>query len=100
MRVPRGVVVQWRRMETRLLIGGELAAGEGTRLRARTDELAELMSREGGKPRVENADEVSWTAAAFDYYAEIGRNSAGRERPAPRTPCPRLRAGRHARCGT
>jgi acyl-CoA reductase-like NAD-dependent aldehyde dehydrogenase len=39
------------------------------------------MSREGGKPRVENADEISWTAAAFDYYAEIGRNSAGRVIP-------------------
>jgi succinate-semialdehyde dehydrogenase/glutarate-semialdehyde dehydrogenase len=50
-------------------------------LRARTDELAELMSREGGKPRVENADESSWTAAAFDFYAEIGRNSAGRVIP-------------------
>ena len=50
-------------------------------LRARTDELAELMTSEGGKPRVENADEVGWTAAAFDYYAEIGRDSAGRVIP-------------------
>src|SRR5687767_11993200 len=53
----------------------------GARLRARTDELADLMTAEGGKPRVENADEVGWTAAAFDYYAEIGRNSAGRVIP-------------------
>ncbi len=122
--------------ETRLLIGGELAAGEGvalevenpfdestvaslgaasgeqldtalaravearvewagtpaaergemlhevaSRLRARTEELAELMTREGGKPLVENRDEVGWTAAAFDYYAEIGRDSAGRVIP-------------------
>ncbi len=50
-------------------------------LRARTDELAELMTLEGGKPRVENADEISWTAAAFDYFAEIGRDSAGRVIP-------------------
>ena len=50
-------------------------------LRGRTDELAELMTREGGKPRIENADEVGWTAAAFDYYAEIGRDSAGRVIP-------------------
>ena len=41
----------------------------------RADELR------GGKPRVENADEVGWTAAAFDYYAEIGRDSAGRVIP-------------------
>ena len=52
-----------------------------TRLRARTDELAELMTLEGGKPLVENSDEVGWTAAAFDYYAEIGRDSAGRVIP-------------------
>ena len=50
-------------------------------LRDRTDELAALMTSEGGKPRVENADEVGWTAAAFDYYAEIGRDSAGRVIP-------------------
>jgi acyl-CoA reductase-like NAD-dependent aldehyde dehydrogenase len=52
-----------------------------SRLRSRTDELAALMTAEGGKPRVENADEVGWTAAAFDYYAEIGRDSAGRVIP-------------------
>jgi acyl-CoA reductase-like NAD-dependent aldehyde dehydrogenase len=50
-------------------------------LRARTDELARLMTAEGGKPVIENADEVGWTAAAFDYYAEIGRDSAGRVIP-------------------
>ena len=33
------------------------------------------MTREGGKPLVENSDEIGWTAAAFDYYAEMGRNS-------------------------
>src|ERR687889_1939810 len=52
-----------------------------TRLRAHTDELAELMTLEGGKPLIENSDEVGWTAAAFDYYAEIGRDSAGRVIP-------------------
>ncbi len=51
------------------------------RLRSRTDELAELMTLEGGKPLIENSDEVGWTAAAFDYYAEIGRDSAGRVIP-------------------
>ena len=52
-----------------------------TRLRGRTAELARAMTLEGGKPLVENADEVSWTAAAFDYYAEMGRNFAGRVIP-------------------
>ena len=60
---------------------GELLHEVATRLRARTDELAELMTLEGGKPLVENSDEIGWTAAAFDYYAEIGRDSAGRVIP-------------------
>ncbi len=60
---------------------GEMLREVAVRLRARTDELAEIMTLEGGKPRVENADEVGWTAAAFDYYAEIGRNFAGRVIP-------------------
>ena len=51
------------------------------RMRARTDELAELMTREGGKPLVENRDEVGWTASAFDFYAELARTSAGRVIP-------------------
>jgi hypothetical protein len=57
---------------------GELLHEVATRLRACSDELAELMTREGAKPLIENVDEVGWTAAAFDYYAEMGRNFAGR----------------------
>ena len=59
----------------------ELLHEVATRLRSRSDELAQLMTLEGGKPLVENSDEVGWTAAAFDYYAEIGRDSAGRVIP-------------------
>jgi acyl-CoA reductase-like NAD-dependent aldehyde dehydrogenase len=59
----------------------ELLHEVAQRLRARTDELAETMTAEGGKPLIENSDEVGWTAAAFDYYAEIGRDSAGRVIP-------------------
>ncbi len=123
-------------METRLLIGGELVAGDGpqlavenpydestvatigaasaeqvaaavaaadeaapawgtmptaeraellheiaARLVARTDELAELMTREGGKPLLENRDEVGWTASAFQFYAELARAEQGRVIP-------------------
>ncbi len=46
-------------------------------LRAHADELAEIMTREGGKPFIENHDEVGWTAASFDYFAEIARDSVG-----------------------
>jgi acyl-CoA reductase-like NAD-dependent aldehyde dehydrogenase len=60
---------------------GELLHEVATRLRARTDEIARAMTLEGGKPLIENSDEVGWTAAAFDYYAEMGRNFAGRVIP-------------------
>jgi len=59
----------------------ELLHEVATRMRARTDELARAMTLEGGKPLIENSDEVGWTAAAFDYYAEMGRNFAGRVIP-------------------
>src|SRR6266513_376321 len=60
---------------------GELLHELAVRLRNHTDELARAMTLEGGKPLIENSDEVGWTAAAFDYYAEIGRNFAGRVIP-------------------
>ncbi|MFL6039617.1 MAG: aldehyde dehydrogenase family protein [Gaiellaceae bacterium] len=60
---------------------GELLHEVATRLRDRTDDIARVMTLEGGKPLIENSDEVGWTAAAFDYYAEIGRNFAGRVVP-------------------
>jgi acyl-CoA reductase-like NAD-dependent aldehyde dehydrogenase len=39
------------------------------------------MTREGGKPLVENRDEIGWSAACFRYYAELGRSSRGRVIP-------------------
>src|SRR5262249_55466861 len=39
--------------------------------------LSELLTREGGKPRIENLDEVEWCAACFGYYGEIARDSHG-----------------------
>jgi betaine-aldehyde dehydrogenase len=39
------------------------------------------MTLEGGKPLVENTDEVGWTANAFAYYAELGRHERGRVIP-------------------
>src|SRR3954470_20772663 len=60
---------------------GELLREVASRLRARTGELAEVMTLEGGKPLVENSDEVSWSAACFDASAESGGHSAGRVIP-------------------
>jgi betaine-aldehyde dehydrogenase len=60
---------------------GELLHEVAARLRSRSDELAALMTREGGKPLVENADEIVWTANAFQFYAELARAGAGRVIP-------------------
>ena len=60
---------------------GEMLHEVATRIRAKTDELAEVDDARGRQAAVENADEIGWTAAAFDYYAEMGRNFAGRVIP-------------------
>ena len=49
--------------------------------RAHREELARLLTLEGGKPLIENMDEVEWVAACFDYYAEVGRHESGRVIP-------------------
>ena len=51
------------------------------RMRERHRELATTMTREGGKPYCENYDEVEWSAACFDYYAEVGRDARGSSIP-------------------
>jgi acyl-CoA reductase-like NAD-dependent aldehyde dehydrogenase len=51
------------------------------KLTERSEEFARLLTLEGGKPLVENRDELSWSAACFRYYAELGRNSRGRVIP-------------------
>jgi betaine-aldehyde dehydrogenase len=75
----REAATEWAR--TPAIERGEMLHEVAARLRARTDEIAEVMTREGGKPLIENSDEISWTAAAFNYYAEMGRNFAGRVIP-------------------
>ena len=40
--------------------------------------LAEMMTREMGKPYKESFDEVSWCVSAIDYYAEIARHENGK----------------------
>jgi acyl-CoA reductase-like NAD-dependent aldehyde dehydrogenase len=60
---------------------GELLHAVAAWLREHTEELGRLMTLEGGKPLVENTDEVGWTANAFAYYAELGRHERGRVIP-------------------
>ncbi len=69
----------WRRMTA--VSRGELLHEVADRLKARTEEIARLLTMEGGKPLKENIDEVGWCVACFRYYAELGRNSRGRVIP-------------------
>jgi len=46
-------------------------------MRELSPEVAELMTRETGKPYKESADELMWSVTATDYYAELGRHSVG-----------------------
>jgi acyl-CoA reductase-like NAD-dependent aldehyde dehydrogenase len=55
----------------------ELLHDVANKLSERSEEFARLLTMEGGKPLVENKDEMGWSAACFHYYAEIGRNSRG-----------------------
>jgi betaine-aldehyde dehydrogenase len=40
--------------------------------------VAEMLTREMGKPYKESFDEVAWSASALDYYAEIARHENGK----------------------
>ncbi len=68
-------------MRTPAVDRGELLHEVANRIESHADELAETMTLEVGKPLIENRDEVSWVVACFRYYAEIGRDSAGRVIP-------------------
>jgi betaine-aldehyde dehydrogenase len=71
--------VEWR--ATPAVERAKLLHDAASLLRADRLPLSELLTREGGKPRIENLDEVEWCAACFDYYAEIARNSHGSSIP-------------------
>ncbi|MEW6367539.1 MAG: aldehyde dehydrogenase family protein [Acidobacteriota bacterium] len=65
----------------RFVPGIEKAAllhGSARWMRDHHEELATLLTKEGGKPLCENRDEIEWVAAVFDYYAEVGRDCVGR----------------------
>ena len=79
--VTSGVAAQarWRRVPA--IERGRMLHQTAVSLREDRALLSELLTREGGKPRIENLDEVEWCAACFDYYAEIARNSHGSSVP-------------------
>src|SRR5436190_8537923 len=59
----------------------ELLHAAARNMRKHRERIATLLTQEGGKPLIENMDEVEWVAACFDYYAEVGRHESGRVIP-------------------
>src|SRR6478735_5286379 len=74
-----GAARSWGRLPA--LERGRLLHETAGAMRADRAELSRLLTLEGGKPRIENLDEVEWSAACFQYYAEIGRNAHGSSIP-------------------
>jgi acyl-CoA reductase-like NAD-dependent aldehyde dehydrogenase len=70
---------KWRHLPA--IERGKLLHDAATKMREDRARLSELLTLEGGKPRIENLDEVEWSAACFQYYAEIARNSHGMSIP-------------------
>ena len=57
---------------------GEMLHALSDWITSHSDPLAVTLTREGGKPLVENRDEMGWSAACCDFYAELGRTERGR----------------------
>lgn len=75
----RAFIKEWSRLSAHER--ADLLHEIARRIRAKTAKLAEALTLEGGKPLKENIDEMGWSAACFDYYAEMGRNLRGRVIP-------------------
>ena len=60
---------------------GEMLHAFSSWMTEHADDIAVTMTREGGKPLVENRDEMGWSASCFDFYAELARVERGRVVP-------------------
>jgi betaine-aldehyde dehydrogenase len=66
---------EWRRVDHLERVG--LLHTCANRLEQHADELAVLLTREGGKTLKENRDEIEWSATAFRHLGEVARASRG-----------------------
>ncbi|NQY67142.1 MAG: aldehyde dehydrogenase [Flavobacteriales bacterium] len=67
---------EWKKTDH--LHRSELLHEAARRMREIQPEMAELLTRESGKPYKEAFDEVSWSITAMDYYAEVARHENGK----------------------
>ncbi len=63
---------------TNMLTRAEALHAVASEMRRLRPLLAEMMTREMGKPYKEAFDEVTWCFSATDYYAEIARHENGK----------------------
>jgi betaine-aldehyde dehydrogenase len=68
--------IKWRKVNA--LTRAELLHEAARRMREARPVVAEMLTREMGKPFKESTDEVNWSVLALDYYAEVGRHDNGR----------------------
>lgn len=71
-----GAARSWRR--TPAPERGEALDALAAWITENTESLATTLTREGGKPLVENRDEMGWSASCFSFYAAMGRSERGR----------------------
>ena len=67
---------KWR--ATNMLSRAEVLHEAAAEMRRLRPVLAEMLTREMGKPYKEFFDEVSWCISAIDYYAEVARHENGK----------------------
>ncbi|ORA53120.1 aldehyde dehydrogenase [Mycolicibacterium chubuense] len=76
VRSARAALPAWRTLTGRQR--GSYLRQVADRIRAHADELAELVSRENGKPRRDAlANDVSFSSNCFDYFAGLGDSLPG-----------------------
>mgnify|MGYP000924652303 CR=1 FL=1 len=76
VQVANRVQKQWRKVNYHRR--SELLHEAAHHMRAQRPLLGEMLTREMGKPYKESVDEVTWSATATDYYAEVSRHEAGK----------------------
>ena len=74
--VANAAQLEWRKVNA--LTRAELLHDAARRMRDARPLVAEMLTREMGKPFKESTDEVNWSVLALDYYAEVGRHDNGR----------------------
>jgi acyl-CoA reductase-like NAD-dependent aldehyde dehydrogenase len=67
---------EWKRMTANERAG--LLHEAANRIQAEAEILTHLLTKEEGKPFIENEEEVYWATNTFHYYAELARHERGR----------------------